>query len=251
MISAVVNTYNAEEHLDRVLEALKGFDEIVVCDMESTDSTRKIARRHGARIVNFPKGNINICEPARNTAIQSATHPWVLVVDADEVVTPQLRDYLYDYIAKPNPAPGLKIALRNMFLDREDRSTYPDYHIRFFRKDSVDWPHTIHSVPQIAGEVEEVPSTDRSLAMIHYPHSIAKLLDKQVTYTANDAERRLATAGRVTMLQLIFRPKWDFFKRYILKGGIFRGRTGYVQARLDSQYRFMVLIRMLDRQLSK
>ena len=94
-ISVVINTYNAELHLEKVLDAVKDFDEIVVCDMESTDSTLAIAKKHGCRITTFPKGNITIVEPARNFAIQQATHEWVLVVDADEVITPQLREYLY------------------------------------------------------------------------------------------------------------------------------------------------------------
>ena len=74
-ISAVVNTYNAEKYLDEVLAALAGFDEIVVCDMESSDRTLAIARAHGCRIVTFPKGNITIVEPARDFAIQSSTPP--------------------------------------------------------------------------------------------------------------------------------------------------------------------------------
>lgn len=87
-ISVVINTYNAERHLSSVLDSLKDFDEVVVCDMESTDATVAMAQSYGCRIVTFPKGNIKICEPARNFAIQAATHEWVLVVDADEVVLP-------------------------------------------------------------------------------------------------------------------------------------------------------------------
>ena len=94
-ISAVINTYNAGEHLEKVLEALKSFDEIVVCDMESTDNTLDIARRFGCKIVTFPRNNSNICEPARDFAIHSASNPWVLVVDADEIVPPSLKEYLY------------------------------------------------------------------------------------------------------------------------------------------------------------
>ena len=52
-ISAVLNTYNASQYLDRVLDSLSGFDEILVCDMESTDDTVEIARRHGCRVVTF------------------------------------------------------------------------------------------------------------------------------------------------------------------------------------------------------
>ena len=90
-ISVVINTYNAEQHLAKVLDAVKDFDEIVICDMESTDSTLDIARQYGCKIVTFEKKDYTIVEPARNFAIQSATYPWVLVVDADEIVTPELR----------------------------------------------------------------------------------------------------------------------------------------------------------------
>ena len=78
-ISVAINTYNSAKYLPEVLDSLKGFDEVVVCDMESTDDTVDIALAHGCRVVTFPKGNINICEPARNTAIRSASNEWVLV----------------------------------------------------------------------------------------------------------------------------------------------------------------------------
>jgi glycosyltransferase involved in cell wall biosynthesis len=87
----VINTRNAEQHLQQVLEAVKGFDEVLVCDMESEDATLDIARRNGCRIVTFPKADHKSAEPARTFAISQARYPWVLVVDADEIVTPELR----------------------------------------------------------------------------------------------------------------------------------------------------------------
>lgn len=105
-ISVVIHTYNAEKHLDRVLDAVKEFDEVLVCDMESTDSTLDICRRHGARVITFPKGEHTIPEPARTFAIQSATHEWVLVVDADELVPATLRRYLYGRAAEEGVRPG-------------------------------------------------------------------------------------------------------------------------------------------------
>ena len=94
-ISVVINTYNASQHLAEVLETVKDFDEVVICDMESTDNTLDIARKYGCKIVIFPRGNYQICEPARQTAIDAASSKWVLVVDADELVTPELKQYLY------------------------------------------------------------------------------------------------------------------------------------------------------------
>ena len=86
-ISVVINTYNAERHLLQVINAAKGFDEIVVCDMESTDNTLDIAKGMGCRVVTFEKKDHNIVEPARQFAIEQASFPWVLVLDADEIVS--------------------------------------------------------------------------------------------------------------------------------------------------------------------
>ena len=90
-ISVVINTYNARQYLAKVLESVKDFDEVVVCDMESTDDTVAIAEQYGCKVVTFPKADHKSAEPARTFAIQSASNPWVLVVDADELVTPELR----------------------------------------------------------------------------------------------------------------------------------------------------------------
>lgn len=84
-ISVVINTYNASKFLARVLDSVKGFDEIVICDMESTDDTLQIAERYGCKIVTFPKGDCVCTAPARTLAIQSATYKWVLVIDADDL----------------------------------------------------------------------------------------------------------------------------------------------------------------------
>ena len=83
-ISVVINTYNAEQNLERVLESVQGFDEVLICDMESTDHTLEIARKKGCKVVTFPKADHKSAEPARTFAIQAASNPWVLVVDADE-----------------------------------------------------------------------------------------------------------------------------------------------------------------------
>ena len=73
-ITAIVHTYNAREHLGRVLDTLQGFDELLVVDMESTDDTCDIARQKGARVVTFPRGEHRIVEPARQFGIDHASH---------------------------------------------------------------------------------------------------------------------------------------------------------------------------------
>ena len=94
-ISVVVNTFNSERFLDRCLSSVDGFDEIVLCDMHSTDSTISIAERHGCRIVYHER--TGFVEPARNYAISQAANEWVLVLDSDEVIPAALKDYLYRF----------------------------------------------------------------------------------------------------------------------------------------------------------
>src|SRR5574344_2685380 len=165
-ISVVINTYNAEAHLARVLESVKDFDEILICDMESTDSTLDIASQYGCRIISFPKGDITIVEPARQFAIDAATYPWILVVDADELVTPSLRDFLYKTIDRNDAPAGVSIPRKNYFMGRFMHCHYPDYLLRFFRKEGTTWPPYVHTFPIIKGRLDKIPRSRQYLAFV-------------------------------------------------------------------------------------
>jgi len=249
-ISVVINTYNAEQHLDRVLEAASGFDEVVVCDMESTDHTLEIARRHGCRVVNFPRGEYNIVEPAREFAIHQASHPWVLVVDADEIVPNQLREHLYRLIAKDDCPDGLFIPRKNFFMGHFMHSHYPDYILRFFRRDLTHWPAVIHCSPEVNGRVEKLPKSDGKLAFVHLANdTVSDIVGKTNQYTLNELVRRkdrqYATGA------LLWRPFFRFFKTYIMKGGIYDGVPGLIKAILDGFYQFVFLAKKYEQKKSK
>ena len=247
-ISVVINTYNAELHLEKVLDAVKDFDEIVVCDMESTDSTLAIAKKHGCRITTFPKGNITIVEPARNFAIQQATHEWVLVVDADEVITPQLREYLYKRSSEPDCPTGLFIPRQNMYLGKyENGKSAHDYQLRFMKRDKVDWPHTIHSVPKIDGPVEKIPMQYRIIHLAD--ESIRQLINKANIYSDNEVIKK--QHKRYGIFALLYRPLWRFFRTCILKGGIWRGRRGLINAYMDATYQVYVVSKIIEKDLRK
>lgn len=243
-ISVVINTYNASEHLAEVLESVSGFDEIVVCDMESTDDTRRIAESFGCRVLIFPKGNHSIPEPARDFANHSATYPWVLVVDADELIPEALRDYLYGFIESPGDAAGLFIPRKNYHFNRFLRSSYPDYQLRFFRKDQSYWPPTVHSVVQIEGRVDKIPASREDLAMTHIGASLFSIWEKTNLYTTNEVNKR--RGEKVTMLKLMFSPALRFFKTYILKGGVRYGKVGFIHAQRNAIYKFMTLSKLYE-----
>ncbi|MCI6503633.1 MAG: glycosyltransferase family 2 protein [Prevotella sp.] len=246
MISIVINTYNAERHLAKVLDSVKDFDEVVICDMESTDSTLDIAHRYGCKVVTFPKEGHTIVEPARNFAIQSASYPWVLVVDADEIVPKALREYLYRQVSLPCPPDGIFIPRRNYFMGTFMHSLYPDYILRFFRKDKTVWPPIIHVQPEVAGNVIHAPK-HKGLAFEHLADdSLSDRLRKTDTYT--DYECKKKAGKRYGALAFLLRPTHRFIKSYILKGGLRDGFPGFIYACLEATYQVVMMGKMRERQ---
>jgi len=245
MISVVINTYNAEKHLAKVLDSVKSFDEVVICDMESTDSTLDIARQYGCKIVTFIKGDCNIVEPARNFAIQSASNPWVLVVDADEVVTPELRSYLYETIKHSNCPDGIFIPRRNYFMGHFMHALYPDYILRFFRKDVTDWPPIIHVQPTVNGVVIYAPK-NKGLAFEHLANdSISDRLRKTDIYTQNEMIKK--AHKHYGAWAFISRPTHRFVKNYFIKGGFRDGIPGFVYACLESLYQVVMMGKIVEK----
>lgn len=243
-ISVVINTYNEESVLGDTLGYYKDFDEIVVCDMESTDRTVEIAREHGCKVVTFPKGDINIVEPARNFAIQSASYQWVLLVDADEIITAKLKDYLYEYVKKDDCNDALLIPRKNYVMNRFVKNSYPDYQLRFFKKDKIDWPPFVHSKPKIDGTTNKIPSADMDLAMIHKSMTLYTKLAKMNTYTSNEIVKR--PNEKVDIFRIFVKCSFRFFQYYILKGGIFQGMSGLILAVNEANYKFYTLIKIWE-----
>jgi glycosyltransferase involved in cell wall biosynthesis len=244
-ISVVINTYNAELHLEQVIDAVKDFDEVLVCDMESTDSTLEIAQRLGCRIMTFPKAGHSIVEPARQAAIREAKYEWVLVVDADELVTRQLHDYLYERIGDDNCPEGIAIPRKNYFMNQFLHSAYPDYVLRFFKRDLTNWPPIIHSSPIIDGRVENIPKGRRELALEHLANdTVSDILRKTDTYSRYEVVRR--SHKNYGVGSLLGRPLFRFVKSYFLKLGLLDGIPGLIHALLDAHYQFSIVAKMIE-----
>ena len=213
-ISVVINTYNAEQRLEQVLEAVKDFDEILICDMESTDHTLDIAQKHGCRILTFERKQYNIVEPAREYAIHEAQNEWVLVVDADEIVTSELKDFLYDIIQKDNCPDGLFIPRKNFFMGRFMRYFYPD--------------------------------NEEQLAFIHLANDdIERIVNKTNQYTDNELKHR--QDKNYGLRALIIRPLWRFIRNYFLKCGFRDGIPGFIRATLDAFYQFVLVAKIIEK----
>lgn len=242
-ISVVINTYNAEAHLRKVLESVKDFDEILICDMHSTDKTLEIAEEYGATIVYHE--NTGFVEPAKMFAIQSARYEWVLTIDADEIVTPQLKDFLYDQLRRKDCPEGIWIPRKNYFMGRFMRCTYPNYLLRFFRKEKIYWPPLIHTHPRIEGRTETIPARKKELAFIHLADdSVYMNVAKTNQYTDHEKERRKNRSyGYFSLFTHTF---FRFFKYYILKGGIMDGKAGLAYCGLSAFYKWVTITKLWE-----
>ena len=242
-ISVVIHTFNSEKTLEQTLDSVKDFDEIIVCDMYSEDRTLSIAQKYNCLIIMHER--CGIVEPARNMAIQSAGHEWVLVVDSDEVVSNDLKALLYAITDQDNPAEAYGIPRKNFFMGRFMHAGYPDYQIRFLQKSKAFWPPFIHARPRIDGRIEKI-SSDYKYALTHLDDpTISSLLSKINTYSDKEIIRR--QKEKTGIFGLIFKSSFRFFKYYILKGGCRDGKAGFVYAGFNAIYKYTTIVKMWEK----
>lgn len=201
-ISAVVNTRNEAERLPGLLATLLDLDEILIADMESTDSTIAIAEAAGARIIELP--NAGFCEPGRMPAISSATFEWVLVLDADERLAagaiPAIRRLLTE---TPPSVAAYRLPRTNHLGKQPIRGSGwglpAELHARLFRRETVDWPPIIHSQPTFDGVILDL----RSDGPIRIEHDnfedVEHLLAKLNVYTTIEASQLLESGARASL----------------------------------------------------
>ena len=186
-ISIIVHTRNSAQTLSACLESLPEVRELLVVDMQSSDDTLLIARRFHARTISVP--DVGFVEPARAGALEQASQPWILIVDADETLPSAARGWLADLVQQP-PA-VYAVPRRNVMFGKplEHTGWWPDYQVRFFAKGMVSWPATIHAQPSCTQKPVELPA-DEAHALVHqnYQH-IDQFIDRMNRYTTIEAQK--------------------------------------------------------------
>ena len=230
MISVVINTYNAERHLAECLEAVKDFDEIVVCDMESTDRTVEIAQRYGCKIVTYPKGDCVSAEPARTFAIQSASSEWVLVVDSMSQTTISSKSLT---------------ARLNKIFGVYNRGWSNDYQLRFFIREGTEWPPYVHTFPKVNGRVEKAP---RQYKMLHLAdETTVQLIAKMNQYTDSEVDKKADRGFGV--VALFTRPLFRFIASFFFRGGFRNGKRGLLGAIQEVIYQLVLVSKIIEKKL--
>ncbi|MFC1649234.1 glycosyltransferase family 2 protein [Patescibacteria group bacterium] len=245
-ISVVINSLNEAEYLHRALSSVKNFaDEIVVVDMNSDDDTAKIAKKAGAKV--FKHKRINYVEPARNYAISKATGDWIFVLDPDEKLPKTLTTKLNEIMKDPE-ADYYRVPRKNVVFGKwmEHSRWWPDYNIRFFRKDFVDWSEEIHSVPVTTGKGADLP-VEEEMAIIHFNYtSVDQYLNRLMRYTTVQSDELIKAGYKFEWTDLITKPVGEFLSRYFQGQGYKDGLHGLVVATLQGLSEFIVYLRVWE-----
>ena len=222
-LSAAIITLNAGAQLEACLASIAFADEIVVVDSGSTDGTVDLAKKHGARVLQKEWLGFGA---QKQFAVESASHDWVLCIDADERVSAEMREHIAAELKAPR---GFVYATprRNRFLGRwlAHGEGYPDWSVRLFHRAHAHWSRD---------PVHEKVMTDRTVLklpgdLLHdSAETLEKYLDKQNRYTSLQAEALHAAGRRANLLQLVFSPLLRFIKFYILRLGFLDGVPGLV-----------------------
>lgn len=225
-ISVVINTLNEAENLPRAIASVKGFaDEIVVVDMESSDSTPEIAKKLGAKV--FTHKKTGYVEPARNFAVGKAMNSWVLVLDADEEI-PKSLVYEIQKILKSPKADYFRLPRKNIIFGHWMKYSrwWPDYNIRLFKKGSVSWNEIIHAVPITQGVGGELEGKEENAIIHHHYDSVEQYIERMNRYTTQHAEIRVNEGYKFTWKDILIKPANEFFSRYFFGEGYKDGLHG-------------------------
>jgi glycosyltransferase involved in cell wall biosynthesis len=245
-LSVTIITRNEAADIGEALASVAWADEIVVVDSESTDETVAIARRQNARVeVRAWPGYVD----QKNYAASLASYDWILSLDADERVTPALRDDIRALMARAEAIEhaAFRIPRVTWHLGRWIRTTdwYPDYQLRLYDRRRAKW------MGQYVHEAVSVRGTSGRLhgELQHYAYrDISDHLETIDRYTTYAAKQMLESGRRATLLQIAGHPPLAFLRNYIAHGGIRDGVPGFVISAMNAYYVFLKFAKLWERQ---
>jgi (heptosyl)LPS beta-1,4-glucosyltransferase len=235
-LAGVVITYNESEHIQACLESLVFADERLVFDSFSTDNTVSIVQKMGVSVLQRKFDNFANQRNAALEALQGKVD-WVLFVDADERVTPELAQEVRDVIALPKYA-GWRIPRHNYLFGKLTKGAgwYPDYQTRLLKIGSAHYDPTrkVHEVVNLQGEEGTIKAP-----FIHYNYKdVCQFHQKQQRYVAYDAQILFEEGIRPKPHNYILQPLRHFWWRFVTLKGYQDGLHGLHLSLLMGWYEF-------------
>ena len=248
-LTVIVHTKNSAAILDRCLKSVKPLsDELLVVDMASTDNTRQIARSYGAKIIKHP--DVGYVEPARNQAIKQASGDWILIIDDDEEISPDLSKHIKEVITGSISADAIALPRKNLIFGRWAKTGWwPDHQIRLFRSGTVDWPPSLHAQPIVRGEVQYMPS-QTSWAIVHHNYDdLDDFIDRAQRYSqiaVNESKENQSKQelGSQNLIDVFFR---EYLRRWYAKNGYQEGDYGQTLSAMQAFFEMLVLAKKWEK----
>ena len=222
-LSAVLITFNCVGPLRATLESLRFCEEILAVDSGSTDGTLELLAEFGVRVIQESWRGFG---PQKQFAVDQTVHDWVLCVDSDEIVSPELQASILVALEKPADQ-AFEFPRRNRFLGRYLRhgEGYPDYSLRLYDRRHARWSDdvvhekvcTLGTVSRLAGDL-----------LHHSEDTIESYLAKQNRYTTLAAQALVDEGVQVSGTKLVLSPLFRFIKFYFLRGGWLDGVPGLI-----------------------
>jgi glycosyltransferase involved in cell wall biosynthesis len=228
-LSVIIPCFNEGRNLEACLQGVTWADEILVVDSFSTDATLDIARKYASRVLQH---EYLYSAAQKNWAIPQAAHEWVLIVDADERVTPGLRDEIVKLLGQAPSLDGYWIRRKNFLFGREIRHSGwgTDSVLRLFRRDRGRYQDK-----RVHAEVAIEPAGLLNNWFEH--HSVSSITDwigKINRYSSWKAQDKHEKGIAAPVLHLIVRPPARFFKDFVLRLGMLDGWRGFLIAGLSA-----------------
>lgn len=236
-LSAIVITRNEAANIAACLDSLAFCDERIVVDSGSSDDTVAIAQAMGAKVSVHPWSGFGA---QKNAALALAQGDWVLSIDADECVPPELAAEIVEAIAK-DAADGYEMPRLSSFCGRPMRHSgwYPDYVLRLFRRSRARFSDDlVHERVICDGKVLRLRT-----ALVHHPvKRLEDALARADRYSTAGAEMMIAANRRVSFASGLLHGWFAFVRTYILRAGFLDGREGFLLAVANAEgtyYRYM------------
>jgi len=232
-LSVAIITYNEEEDLPKTLESVKDIaSEIIIVDSHSTDKTVEIAKAYGAKVY---KEEWKGFGKQKNSALEKCTQPWILSIDADEVVSPELKESIIKELKNPK-FDCYEINRKTFYLGKFlEHVWFPEWRLRLFKKGKAFFSGDIHETIKCKGKVGRLEGL-----LYHYSFkNLEEHFSKTIKYAKISAEAEFKKGKKFKLYKLFLNPAWAFFKIYFLKGGILDGVRGLAVAKNCSYSRFI------------
>ncbi len=247
-ISTIIITKDEEKMIEGCLKTLNWVDEVIVVDTGNADTTNKIAKKYGAKIVKY-QGPFSYAK-WRNKGLREANGEWVLYIDADERATSQLKEEISKRIDYERFV-AYAIPRKNFIFGKEFKhcGQWPDYQKRLFKKSEFEtWKGDLHESAYYNGEMGYLTSP-----MIHIKHeTLSEMVEK--TNDWSEVEARLmfeAHHPKMNIRRFLSAALREFFKRMIFQTAFLDGGEGIIYAMYQVFSRFVSYAKLWEMQITK